>query len=108
MTPQELIAFRTRMGRHRPELGHRLDITVSRRVDEHYEWRESYGEMSDLSRPPSEYFRPPRIWAVECDEEFVAHVVDVFGDDNLVTTTDYPHGDSKYPNAMDRFRSAAQ
>jgi hypothetical protein len=25
------------------------------------------------------------------------------GDDNLVTTTDYPHGDSKYPKAMDRF-----
>ena len=22
---------------------------------------------------------------------------------DLVTTTDYPHGDSKYPNAMDRF-----
>ncbi len=28
---------------------------------------------------------------------------DAFGDDNLVTTTDYPHGDSKYPGAMDRF-----
>ena len=30
-------------------------------------------------------------------------MVDDFGDDNLVTTTDYPHGDSKYPNAMNRF-----
>jgi predicted TIM-barrel fold metal-dependent hydrolase len=40
---------------------------------------------------------------VECDEEFVSHVVDSIGDDNLVTTTDYPHGDSKYPGAMDRF-----
>ena len=28
------------------------------------------------------------------------------GDDNLVTTTDYPHGDSKYPNAMDLFLGA--
>lgn len=41
--------------------------------------------------------------AVECDEEFVAHVVAAFGDDNLVTTTDYPHGDAKYPEAMNRF-----
>ena len=52
---------------------------------------------------PSEYFRRQGVCAVECDEEFVAHVVDTFGDDNLVTTTDYPHVDSKYPNAMDRF-----
>ena len=40
---------------------------------------------------------------VECDEDFVSHVVDAIGDDNLVTTTDYPHGDSKYPNSMDLF-----
>jgi hypothetical protein len=33
----------------------------------------------------------------------VAHVVAAIGDDNLVTTTDYPHGNSKYPEAMDRF-----
>jgi predicted TIM-barrel fold metal-dependent hydrolase len=73
------------------------------RMDEHYEWREPYGEMTHLSMPPSEYFRRQGFCAVECDEEFVGHVVDAFGDDNLVTTTDYPHGDSKYPNAMDRF-----
>ena len=53
--------------------------------------------------PPSEYFRRQGFCAVECDEEFVTHVVDAFGDDNLVTTTDYPHGDSKYPKAMDLF-----
>ncbi len=34
-----------------------------------------------------------------------AHVVQAIGDDNLVTTTDYPHGDSKYPDAMNRFLS---
>jgi len=73
------------------------------RMDEHYEWRAPYGEMTHLAMPPSEYFRRQGYCAVECDEEFVAHVVDAFGDDNLVTTTDYPHGDSKYPNAMDRF-----
>jgi uncharacterized protein len=73
------------------------------RMDEHFEWRHPYGEMSHLKMPPSEYFRRQGFCAVECDEEFVSHVVDAFGDDNLVTTTDYPHGDSKYPKAMDRF-----
>jgi transcriptional regulator with XRE-family HTH domain len=33
MTPQELIAFRTRMGWNRRELANRLDISVSRLVD---------------------------------------------------------------------------
>jgi len=73
------------------------------RMDEHHEWREPYGEMTHLAMPPSEYFRRQGFCAVECDEDFVSHVVDAFGDDNLVTTTDYPHGDSKYPKAMDRF-----
>lgn len=73
------------------------------RMDEHHEWREPFGEMKHLSASPSEYFRRQGFCAVECDEEFVTHVVDVVGDDNLVTTTDYPHGDSKYPDAMNRF-----
>jgi uncharacterized protein len=73
------------------------------RMDEHYEWRHPYGEMQHLKMPPSEYFRRQGFCAVECDEEFVGHVVEAVGDDNLVTTTDYPHGDSKYPYAMDRF-----
>jgi uncharacterized protein len=73
------------------------------RMDEHYEWREPYGEMTHLTMPPSEYFRRQGFCAVECDEGFVAHVVAACGDDNLVTTTDYPHGDAKYPQAMERF-----
>ena len=74
-------------------------------MDEHYEWREPFGEMVRLKALPSEYFRRQGFCAVECDEEFVTHVVDAVGDDNLVTTTDYPHGDSKYPKAMDMFLS---
>ena len=27
----------------------------------------------------------------------------MFGDDNLVFSTDYPHGDSKYPHAVEAF-----
>jgi predicted TIM-barrel fold metal-dependent hydrolase len=75
------------------------------RMDEHHEWRAPYGEMEHLTMPPSEYFRRQGFCAVECDEELVGHVVQVIGDDNLVTTTDYPHGDAKYPGAMDRFLS---
>ncbi len=59
--------------------------------------------MTHLSMPPFEYFRRQGFCAVECDEAFAAHVVDAIGDDTLVTTTDYPHGDSKYPDAMSRF-----
>ena len=73
------------------------------RMDEHYEWREPYGEMTHLTAKPSEYFRRQGFCACECDEEFVTHVVAAVGDNNIVTTTDYPHGDSKYPQAMDRF-----
>jgi len=73
------------------------------RMDEHYEWREPYGEMTHLKMLPSEYFRRQGFCAVECDEDFVSHVVDAIGDDCLVTTTDYPHGDSKYPNSMNIF-----
>jgi predicted TIM-barrel fold metal-dependent hydrolase len=73
------------------------------RMDEHYEWREPYGEMTHLSARPSEYFRRQGFCAVECDEAFVARVVETVGDDTLVTTTDYPHGDSKYPDAMTSF-----
>ena len=75
------------------------------RMDEHHEWRAPYGEMEHLTMPPSEYFRRQGFCALECDEALVGHVVQVVGDDNLVTTTDYPHGDSKYPGAMDRFLS---
>lgn len=73
------------------------------RMDDHYEWRKPYGEMAHLTMLPSEYFRRQGFCAVECDEEFVTHVVEAIGDENLVTTTDYPHGDAKYPDAMNRF-----
>jgi predicted TIM-barrel fold metal-dependent hydrolase len=33
----------------------------------------------------------------------VTHFIDTFGHDKLVTSTDYPHGDSKFPHAVDAF-----
>jgi len=50
----------------------------------------------DASRGEAlEYFRRQGFAPANADEEFVAHVVAAVGDHNIVTTTDYPHGDSK-------------
>ena len=73
------------------------------RMDGHYEWRRPYGEMQQLKIKPSEYFQRQGYAAVEVDEEFVSHVVQAVGDERIVTTSDYPHGDAKFPVAMDRF-----
>ena len=72
------------------------------RLDEHYEWVGWY-EARDLSRAPSEYFRRNCFLSVDADEETVRHFVDWFGDDNLVFSTDFPHGDSLYPRAIESF-----
>ncbi len=73
------------------------------RLDEHHEWVGWY-EAKDLTKKPSEYFREQCYVSVEVDEETVVHYVDWFGDDNVVFSTDYPHGDSQYPHAVERFR----
>jgi predicted TIM-barrel fold metal-dependent hydrolase len=61
-------------------------------------------EARDLTKKPSEYFRTNCFVSVEADEETVVHYLDWFGDDNLVFSTDYPHGDSQYPHAVETFR----
>jgi len=73
------------------------------RLDEHYEWVGWY-EARDLSKKPSEYFRENCFVSVEVDEATVTHCRDWFGDDNLVVSTDFPHGDSQYPHAIEAFR----
>jgi predicted TIM-barrel fold metal-dependent hydrolase len=40
---------------------------------------------------------------VEPDEAGVKYVIDNIGADRLVFSTDYPHGDSKYPQAVESF-----
>lgn len=72
------------------------------RLDEHYEMSAAY-DHPDLKMPPSEYFRRSCYLSVECDEE-PAEIVARFGlEDNVVFSTDYPHADSKYPHAVERF-----
>jgi predicted TIM-barrel fold metal-dependent hydrolase len=72
------------------------------RLDEHYEWTGWY-EAPELTMKPSDYFRRNCWISVESDEDTVTHFVDTFGYDKLVTSTDYPHGDSKFPHAIDAF-----
>jgi predicted TIM-barrel fold metal-dependent hydrolase len=72
------------------------------RLDEHYEWLGAM-EAPDLTMRPSEYFLRNCFLSVEADETTVKQYVEHFGDDNLVFSTDYPHADSKFPNAVDAF-----
>ena len=45
----------------------------------------------------------PGVAGAEVDEEPGRQYVEWFGDDNLVFSTDYPHGDSKYPHSVEAF-----
>jgi predicted TIM-barrel fold metal-dependent hydrolase len=52
---------------------------------------------------PSEYFKRQVVVSVEPDEATVKHVIESLGAEQIVFSTDYPHGDSKYPEAVDHF-----
>ncbi len=72
------------------------------RLDEQWElFRE--GEETPLELMPSEYFMRQCCVAVDPGETLVSQVIDSIGDDNIVISTDYPHLDSLYPEAMDTF-----
>ena len=75
------------------------------RLEEHME-PGSFGgwiEHPDLTMKATEYFKRQCYVSVECDEEFAKQVVEWLGDDKIVFSTDYPHLDSKYPHAVERF-----
>jgi uncharacterized protein len=72
------------------------------RMDESYEL-EGDEFMRDLDMMPSEYFHRQCLVSVEPDEAPVVHFISDFGADNLVYSTDYPHGDSRYPKATESF-----
>ena len=72
------------------------------RMDEGYE-READVWSPDLTMPPSEYFKKQCFVSVEPDETPVKYVIDYLGSDHIVFSTDYPHGDSKFPHAVESF-----
>jgi len=51
----------------------------------------------------SAYFKRQCVVSVKPDECTVKHVIDHLGAHGLVFSTDYPHGDSKYPEAVNHF-----
>jgi predicted TIM-barrel fold metal-dependent hydrolase len=72
------------------------------RLDEGWE-REGDIWAQDLTVAPSEYFKRQVFVSVEPDEAGVKYVIDYIGTDRLVFSTDYPHGDSKFPHAVESF-----
>jgi predicted TIM-barrel fold metal-dependent hydrolase len=72
------------------------------RMDEGYE-REGDVFMPDLTMAPSEYFRRQCFVSVEPDEAPARYLIDYLGSEQIVFSTDYPHGDAKYPNAVESF-----
>ena len=72
------------------------------RMDEMYEL-EGDVSMPELTMAPSEYFKRQCYVSVEPDETPVRHMIEDFGSDQLVFSTDYPHGDSGYPQAVEGF-----
>ncbi|MBI4611824.1 MAG: amidohydrolase family protein [Candidatus Rokubacteria bacterium] len=68
------------------------------RLDEYWEMCKG-GEAAKLQALPSEYFRRQCFISVDPDEDQVEWVIQKLGDDNLVFSTDYPHSDSRFPEA---------
>ena len=72
------------------------------RLDEHWE-REQDVYGTELIKAPSEYFREQAFASVEPDEDPAKYVIDYIGNSNLVFSTDFPHGDAKFPDAVKSF-----
>jgi len=72
------------------------------RLDERWEMRKDYCNER-MSLRPSDYFQRQCFISVDVEEDLVADVLKRLGDDNVVISTDYPHADSHWPNAVNHF-----
>ena len=72
------------------------------RLDEHWE-RTGDVHAPELKMAPSQYFKRQCFASAEADEEPMKYVIDYMGNGGLVFSTDFPHGDSKFPHAVERF-----
>ncbi|HEX2930637.1 MAG TPA: amidohydrolase family protein [Candidatus Binatia bacterium] len=72
------------------------------RLDERWEMRKGYCN-EPMSLRPSDYFLRQCFISVDVEENLVADVIKRIGDDNVVISTDYPHADSHWPNAVKHF-----
>ena len=85
-----------------PWLLYRLDERCEHARDSNYA---GVGSSSRLTMLPSEYFKRQGFVSVDPDEYLAADVIKHVGDDNLVFSTDWPHGDARYPEATDTLLS---
>jgi uncharacterized protein len=71
------------------------------------EWERYRKEVPELSKnvtmEPLEYWRRQCWSAVEVDEWPLRSVIDLIGDDRWVISSDFPHFDSAFPEAFNRF-----
>ena len=72
------------------------------RLDEHWESM-GPGYDSSASVLPSEYFQRQCYIATDPDEVGLHRVVDAIGAGRIVISTDYPHSDGLFPEAMNTF-----
>jgi predicted TIM-barrel fold metal-dependent hydrolase len=72
------------------------------RLDERWEMRKGYCN-EPMSLRPSDYFTRQCFISVDVEEDLVSDVVKRIGDDNVVISTDYPHADSHWPDAIHHF-----
>jgi len=71
-------------------------------LDERWEKFGNEGRYG-LKHRPSTYFRRQCFLSVDADEELVVDTIKALGDDNIVISTDWPHGDSSFPQALNTF-----
>jgi predicted TIM-barrel fold metal-dependent hydrolase len=76
------------------------------RIDEQLEMAGAK-EFPELTMTATEYFRRNCWTTTECEERFVADVIRWMGDDHIVFESDFPHPDSKFPNATQTFLELA-
>jgi uncharacterized protein len=69
------------------------------RMDEHWE----AANDNRTAESPSTYFIRQCVVSVEADEEVGSQAVEWLQGNNIVFSTDYPHSDSKFPNALGTF-----
>lgn len=72
------------------------------RIAEHVELA-GWLETPECTKSPMEYFQRNCWITTECDEHLVYQVIEEMGDERILFETDFPHPDSKYPNAVQTF-----
>ena len=72
------------------------------RLDDQWE-KFGPGCEHQLTLNPSEYFKRQCYIALDVDEEPAVDVVNKMGADYFVVSTDYPHSDGAFPEAMEQF-----